>query len=109
MTNPALVTFTISFIRDGVVDTGFGVCEGEYEQDVTLSALVAQDSGAHCDSELLVIWTDEALDAIARHELDSEELAGAIEHAEVAFYAAEAEQCRLASTRQRLGTARGAA
>ena len=102
------VSFEYTILRDRHFTSpfaGFGECEAT----LSLSAFVSQDSGHGFDSECLVIWTDESLATIAKHDLDSEEIAGAIEAAEYAWFDREQDQCRLASARQRQDSARGAA
>ncbi len=71
------------------------------DEAIALSADVIQDGGEHSGSELCVVWTDECLVTLAAAELDMEELVGATEALEEAYWASEREECRLASVRQR--------
>jgi hypothetical protein len=81
---------------------GFGGCWLR-DEPVTIAADVIQDGGVGHTSELCIVWTDETLARLAALELDAEELIGCEEAIEQAWWDAEAEQCRLANVRQRLG------
>ena len=52
---------------------------------------------------LLVIWTDECSATLEAAGLDCDELIGAQEEIESAFWAAEREECRLSKVRQQNG------
>jgi hypothetical protein len=73
------------------------------EAEVAIEAEVLQDGGTNCTSELCIVWTTETLEKLARLDFSEEELVGCEEAVEVAYWALEAEQCRLASARQRAG------
>jgi hypothetical protein len=59
---------------------------------------------AECEQfgdEVLVIWTLETLEALASLDFSGDELVGATEAVERAFFESEREECRVASVRQR--------
>lgn len=73
------------------------------DEPVELVAEVLQDSGEYCSSELFVVWTDETLAKLAAIDFSVDELIGAQEAAEEAYWANEAEECRVLKVRQQLG------
>lgn len=76
---------------------------GISERAIELSAEVFQDGGAGFASELLVIWTDETLAAVAVADLDMSELEGCQEAIEEAFWSSERAECRKSYVRQQTG------
>lgn len=94
------VTTSLDEMR--LVRTGYARCLPDGgDVSVELVAEVAQDGGGSCDSELLVIWTDETLAKLADLEFGMEELVGAQEAIEAAYWESEREECRHSNLRQR--------
>lgn len=73
--------------------------EPEFDRRIVISADVYQDGGEWTDSELLILWTPETDELIARLNLDPEELVGCVEAIHEAHWNSEAEECRRARMR----------
>lgn len=71
------------------------------EVPVEISAEVIQDGGHGCSSELCVIWTDSTLETFQAGDFDIEELIGAQEAIEEAWFVAERAACAESSVKQR--------
>lgn len=82
----------------------YTIVRNSREFELALPCEVTQDSGAGLLSELCVLWSDEADATFAQYGFSGEELDGAVENAEDAFWLAEQAACGVVKTQQRLGT-----